>query len=308
MVFDKEFPKRHTNHILETMSYKIFNNAIPNTWMVRELTERDYGFDALVELTTLNNEVNGKIAAIQLKASSQFTFNQAGVYKHYAIDKRTTNLWLSSNVLTFLFFTDEATEILYFIPIQTYVRDNFSRYKSSEKFFYEVSSFDIFTPDKFVNAFVACEKLPELESQITGIKMLYENFSKFFDENHGRDFHMPIDDESRERGLYDLYNKIEHVCTLLDICWDVAPIDTYISQNTIGSYVEMYEYHMTEILKLIDVKLLKCLEKVKEITLVKHSDYWLAKDANIVDFCVGLKIESQYQKYRNWVNSSRNRV
>lgn len=103
MVFDKEFPRRHTNHILETMSYKIFNNALPNNWMVRELTERDYGFDALVELTTQNNEVNGKIAAIQLKASSQFIFNTSSVYKHYAIDKRTTNLWLSSNIITFVF-------------------------------------------------------------------------------------------------------------------------------------------------------------------------------------------------------------
>lgn len=308
MLFDKKFPKRHKNHILETMSYKVFNNALPNHWMVRELTERDYGFDALVELTTVNNEVDGKIAAIQLKASSQFTFNISGIYKHYAIDKRTTNFWLSSNLITFVFFTDEATKKLYFIPVNTYVRRNFARYNSCERFFYEVSGSDIFTPDKFVNAFVECEKLPELESQITGIKMLYENFSEFFIKNHGRDFHMPIDDEGRERGLCGLYSRIEHICVLLDIYWDIVPIDIFISQKVIGSYVEMYEYHMTEILKFIDIKLLNCIEKIKEITLVKYSDYWLAKDENIVEFCASIRAETQYQKYRNRVESSRNSV
>lgn len=138
--------------------------------------------------------------------------------------------------------------------------------------------------------------------------MLYENFSKFFDENHGRDFHMTIDDEGRERGLRGLYSKIEHICALLDIYWDFVPIDIFISQNKIGSYVEMYEYHMTEILKFIDIKLLSCIEKIKEITLVKYCDYWLAKDANIVDFCASIRSETRYQKYRNWVDSSRNLV
>lgn len=51
MVFDTNFPSRHKNHVLETMSYKIFNNAIPDYWVVRDMTERDYGFDAMLELT-----------------------------------------------------------------------------------------------------------------------------------------------------------------------------------------------------------------------------------------------------------------
>lgn len=45
-----KYPERIDKHITESSSYKIFSNAIPDNWIVREVTERDYGIDCYVEI------------------------------------------------------------------------------------------------------------------------------------------------------------------------------------------------------------------------------------------------------------------
>lgn len=308
MVFENNFPKRHKNHVLETMSYKVFQNAIPDYWIVREITERDYGFDGMLELTTNSDEVHGKFIAIQLKASQKLNFNNDDIYRHYGIEKRTTNYWLHSNLPTFLFFTDEETKKLFFISVKQYVRENYSEYISKESFAYNVTLYDAFTQERCLQEFEKCEFLPDLENHINGINIFYNNFSDFFDKNQGRDFHMLIDDEGRESELTQLYNEINYLCKLLDLSWNISSIDTFLSKTTLGQFIEMYEYHMTEILKEIDIKFLDCLKIMKHIVLIKQQHYWLAKNQKIVDFFNSLRDETFYQRYWRILTEQRGRV
>ena len=97
-MFDSTLPKRHPTHIKETLSYKLFKESIPDHWLVRELSERDYGIDALIELVTLDNQVTGKLISIQLKSTDNFKFNSFNKFTVYSIEKQTTNYWLNSNI------------------------------------------------------------------------------------------------------------------------------------------------------------------------------------------------------------------
>lgn len=45
-----ELPQRVPQHISETASYKIFSIKIPDEWILRDVTERDYGIDCYLEL------------------------------------------------------------------------------------------------------------------------------------------------------------------------------------------------------------------------------------------------------------------
>lgn len=308
MVFEKSFPKRDKNHVLETMSYKVFQNAIPDYWIVRDITERDYGFDVMLELTTNSDEAHGKFAAIQLKASQKLNFHHNGIYRHYDIDKKTTNYWLNSNLPTFLFFTDEETRKLFFISVNQYVRNNYHEYTSRENFAYTVMLSDVFTPERYLQEFKKCESLPDLENHINGINIFYNNFSSFFNNNQGRDFHMLIDDEDRESELKQLYFEIRYLCELLDLSWNIPSIDAFISETKIGQFIEMYEYHMTEILKEIDIKFSDCLKTMKHIVLVTQQHYWLAKNKKIVDFFNSLRDETFYQCFRRILTEERDRL
>ena len=52
-------PERIDKHITETSSYKIFSCEIPDSWIIREVTERDYGIDCYIEVVNNRNEVTG---------------------------------------------------------------------------------------------------------------------------------------------------------------------------------------------------------------------------------------------------------
>jgi hypothetical protein len=50
-----KFPQRSQQHISETKSFKIFSSKIPDNWLVREITERDYGVDCYIEIVNNKN-------------------------------------------------------------------------------------------------------------------------------------------------------------------------------------------------------------------------------------------------------------
>jgi|GEM_PF-2265631 hypothetical protein len=308
MVFESNFPRRHENHVLETMSYKVFNNSIPDHWIVREMTERDYGFDAMLEIAANPNKLCAKLAAVQLKASKKIIFASSGFHSHYGVDKRTTNYWLHSNIPTFLFFTDEETRVLYYISVQKYARENFDQYESGNGFSYRISNENIFSEERFLDDFYQCENLNELELCISHAQTFHNVFSRFFDENHGRDFHMGVDDEERVSMLSRIYSKIKSFCDITHIPWGLESIDVFASQKRVGSAYDLYEYHFTEILKLLDEKLLAYFIKIKEIVLNRQSYYWQKKDASTFNFLKSFDGKTRYQIYRAWVDSSRGRV
>ena len=74
----KNLPIRHENHISEDESRMIFENAI-KPWMVCNWNQRDYGIDAMVEITTTiaasrSQLVTGKRFSMQLKSSRSLIF------------------------------------------------------------------------------------------------------------------------------------------------------------------------------------------------------------------------------------------
>ena len=45
-----KYPNRVPTHIAETRSWKILYEQVPDEWIIRQVTERDYGIDCFVEL------------------------------------------------------------------------------------------------------------------------------------------------------------------------------------------------------------------------------------------------------------------
>lgn len=62
-------PQRDIRHISETASIKLFNSLVPDHWLVREVTERDYGIDLYLEIVDDRHRVTGKHISIQLKST-----------------------------------------------------------------------------------------------------------------------------------------------------------------------------------------------------------------------------------------------
>lgn len=86
-------------HIIDTMAIKTTLNSIPHHWVVRDLSERDYGVDLMIEIFSKAGtnekghdyfEATGHVCYLQLKGTnSEFEYYEENETLSYSIDKST---------------------------------------------------------------------------------------------------------------------------------------------------------------------------------------------------------------------------
>jgi hypothetical protein len=125
---------RTLQHVIDTRSVKEVLNLLPDHWVIRELTERDYGIDLMVEIfekTGTNQhghdffDSTGAIFHIQVKGTeTKLSATRDGTFS-YSMHKNP--LYYAENFSTpfFLFHVDvsEIPGTAYFIWIQRYIKD-----------------------------------------------------------------------------------------------------------------------------------------------------------------------------------------
>jgi hypothetical protein len=121
-------------HIVDTKAVKKVLNLLPDYWVVRELTERDYGIDLVVEIFVpgLKDkkgndafDASGAIFHIQIKGTSKkFRTSKDGTI-NYSIDKKSLKYVEKFSVPFFLFRVGVSSDLdkCYFIWIQRYIKD-----------------------------------------------------------------------------------------------------------------------------------------------------------------------------------------
>jgi len=96
-----KLPKRVPQHISETASFKLFSSKIPDSWIIRDITERDYGIDCYLELVNDDNELTGELALIQLKSRQSIPWTTQEYYSLTGVDIATSNYWYKFAVPVF---------------------------------------------------------------------------------------------------------------------------------------------------------------------------------------------------------------
>ena len=135
-----KFPKRASSHISESDSWKIFQFRTPSEWIIREVTERDYGIDSYIEIVEENGDVTGNLCSIQLKSTQTINWkNDISVLS--GIQKSTINYWIGLPVPVFIFWADIEQSKLYFCSVEDQVRSRFIDFQDES---YETFSFEFF--------------------------------------------------------------------------------------------------------------------------------------------------------------------
>jgi hypothetical protein len=133
-----QFPKRTQTHILESDSWKILRQSLPSEWIVREVTERDYGIDCYVEIVWRNNEVTGDLCLLQLKSSGSIDWEESpsewGKKARFSgIKKSTVNYWMGLPVPVFLMWAEVNTCKLFFASVKEQVRAQYPAYLDQDR-------------------------------------------------------------------------------------------------------------------------------------------------------------------------------
>lgn len=139
---------RTLQHIIDTRAIKKVLGALPDYWVIRELTERDYGIDLMVEIFNPSGlakndnsifESTGAIFHIQVKGtSSELTPTEGGTV-NFPMTKKALGYVESFSTPSLLFRVDVSAESgrMYFVWLQRYIKDvldlEFSLWREAEQ-------------------------------------------------------------------------------------------------------------------------------------------------------------------------------
>lgn len=121
---EAEFPKRVKQHISETRSAQLLRANLPRDWIVRDLSERDYGLDVLIEITH-KGRLTGNMVAGQLKSIESFQFPKREKQKSFKGMRRSTyNYLLNLPTPAFIFVCSLSDQRIYWRSLREVDRES----------------------------------------------------------------------------------------------------------------------------------------------------------------------------------------
>ncbi|HDY7443194.1 TPA: DUF4365 domain-containing protein [Vibrio vulnificus] len=141
-------PTRTYTHIIDTKAIKKVLNSLPDTWVVRELTERDYGTDLQVEIFRENGvdankkkkyETTGCLLNLQVKGKDNTLSVSRNDTVDFSFHKRNLLHFERFSVPFILIYVDvsDPQSDTYFVWLQKYIKMkldiDFPNWRTDEK-------------------------------------------------------------------------------------------------------------------------------------------------------------------------------
>lgn len=286
-----KLPKRHPTHIIESKSWKVLQAKLPSHWILREVTERDYGVDAYIELVTTEGEVTGELVSIQLKGKEggNIDWKTSSEKKHFAFTGTkvtTVQYWMNIPVPVFLFVADVDNSQLWFADVKDQTRRNYDAYRSQSTLTFSVCDADEIGPmegfTRFLRAYARERNHSRFSTDIVTLLSNAEQFAEFLAEHLMRDCFLTLEpDEILSFSL--LLETTSSVARHLDVPWeiksfnDICEEDRDVWQNDgKGWYVygEIHEGTVAKYVQLLAPKLVELLAASRTHIVETHTEYW----------------------------------
>lgn len=289
-----QFPQRPKSHVIEDVSFQIFSEALPDDWIIREVTKKDYGVDCYIEICE-ESCLKGKLFIAQLKSSENIVIHGCGNEKYVScsgINPATMNYWYNLPMPVFLFFVNIITKDIFFQDIKRFIRKNFYDFIKEELSTVKIPLDQKFMPinveqnNKILNGIIL-KLLYHKEFDRSKFEFMVNDFISNLEhrlnvlaEHDHRDCFMAIEaGEPDYIELINTYNSMEFLCNYLNIEWKLKSLPDIIKEGKEmfgGDYFdyELYEKQMSEMGAALFPKFKKIAEKLNSMILDKEKDYW----------------------------------
>lgn len=235
-----KLPSRPATHMTEAASWRLLQSLAPETWIVREMTERDYGIDAYIEITSDAGEITGDLISVQLKGTESLEWKApAGKtgkkpkkdksdLDHTArspqIASSTANYWERLPVPVFLFVADISGGDIYFASVEPVIRRNYDKLASQDTLSFPLIkglSLSQKVGPHLVEWYATRERLHrDFVSQISQLVSHAETFHEFIVMNQGRDSFMEVEADAHLR-FRALHQSCQMAAAYLGVEWTV---------------------------------------------------------------------------------------
>jgi len=289
-----QFPQRPKSHVIEDISFQIFSEALPDDWIIREVTKKDYGIDCYIEICE-ENCLKGKLFVAQLKSSENIVMHGNGDKKYVScsgINPATMNYWYYLPMPVFLFFVNIITKDIFFQDIKRFIRKNFHDFIEEKLSTIKIPLNQKFEPidvqqnNKIlngINLFILYHKefyRSKFEFMVNDFISNLEHRLNVLAEHDHRDCFMPIEaGEPDYIELINTYKSMEFLCNYLNIRWKLKSLSDIIKEGKDmfgGDYFdyELYEKQISEMGAALFPKFREVAERLNSLILDKEEDYW----------------------------------
>lgn len=295
-----DLPQRADNHIRETSGYKVLENKIPAEWIIREITERDYGIDCYIEFVDENNCLTGEVAFIQMKTTDNIDWRiKDKGFKFNKVEKSTTNYLRGFKIPTFLFLVDLSTKEMFFVPVKEYILEHYQEYMEYRTFAYDLShDNNLFTKDSFLRSFRISNLYDQFRNELHYFMSNMHNYIGFMREHNNRDCFMQIGVEEMmffESMLRNITFLQNYFCTNNNV-----PTIAELSRGGVEKYGDDYEQTLfegvlTDLFKLFKTSLLELIDYIVDLVTVKESFYWAREKNYIFNYFLNINKSTLFQ-------------
>lgn len=297
------FPIRAIQHQSETSSGKIFSNIIPNNWVIRGVSERDYGVDYYIEIVDDTSRLTGKLTLIQVKARSGIPWTQKNTYAVSDVSLSTSNYLANFAVPTFIFLIDTITEETFFINVKDYIRKNYTDFWKQKGFTYHADKTSILSSgnnlESFRNAYEQEIKRSEFEgNMLTFLNSLKPN-CEFIREHSNRDYHLGLEDEDIvvTQAILNNYNVLMN---FLDLPIELPTFDELKQKSKSifkeEHHYELYELDLTQISETLESTTLQILQALKDF-MDGETQYWIQVNVTLLNYIENIDAEHLFDYY-----------
>gem|GEM_PF-1264094 len=292
-----EYPKRSLQHISETGSATIFKDHIPKHWIVRELSERDYGIDYYLEIVNEKKELTGDLALIQLKSRNPITWNSEGHFTLSGIEISSSNYWYSFPVPVFIFLADNTNNDLYFKLINSFIRREFFQYNLQKSFSYKFirdsDKFDVFS---FKKEFNSENDRQQFENELFYFISNIKQFQDFQAQHYHRDSFLPI--EISDLIFFEtMHRNFSFLCNYFNIS-NLLPDLLVLKKQSLAQYdhnqlnFQLYEDDLTRLAQPIKSSIINLILAIKNL-LTEERAYWESINPNVYNYVIRITNEGE---------------
>ncbi len=295
------FPRRVPEHIKETESFKILHAQTPAHWLIREVSERDYGVDCYIELVSENGELRGYVVSVQLKSVGSIEWTASGgnspeVWTYSGVSVTTTAYWMGLQVPVFLLVADISARRIYWVNVKAQVRANYGRFLSQRHISFALSR------DRELNRETA--RIRFLVSYF--FERSHERFANCLRDLlvHARDYvslienHLQLDffmevEPSEQAKLEHLYEALQVVTLQLGMTWNQIPLSERFQEDAgmwstrLGS---LHEGSMAAIVRDLEPQFYDTLEQAAQWVTGREGEYWQSHDFILWEMCINLEL------------------
>ncbi|HEV2804760.1 MAG TPA: DUF4365 domain-containing protein [Chthoniobacterales bacterium] len=281
-----EYPIRAATHEIESESWKVLITKTPSAWVVRQVSERDYGVDFYAEIANEERQITGEVFSGQLKGTTGLSQNADGTATWSGIKHSTINYWMGLPMPVFLFVTDLTTSEVWYSPVKQHVRRNYSAFKAQKTLGFSLTRVDLRTQNdqgSFLAHYFREKHFDHFHNYLRELLMRWQELWDFIQANQMRDVFLCVEDEIQLQFI-QLYRSLEFLASAFEIGWSVQDLSRAFEgdrRTWKEDWCDLHEETLDRVLKQIEPIFISVFEAAVGFVYQDEGAYWAIKEPTL---------------------------